>query len=235
MQISGIQKFTLLDYPNKTACVIFTPGCNFRCGFCHNPEFVLPEKIQKIKDSFIPEEIFFNFLERRGKLLDAVVISGGEPSLMPDIIEFVTKIKGMGFLVKLDSNGSRPGVIRDMIQAKLVDYIAMDIKTSLEKYTSLVGTSGNPEKIEESIKIIMDSGLPYEFRSTIVKEDHPREVLEQMARLISGAEKYYLQRFRPGTVLNPKYNDFSSYSSEEMEDIAKNIFSPVIKEVSVRE
>lgn len=234
MLISGVQKITLLDFPEKTACVVFTPGCNFRCGYCHNPEFVLPEEIKKIRQSFIAEAAFFNFLKSRKNFLEGVVITGGEPTLMPDLLEFVKKIKAMGFLVKIDSNGSRPEILKTMIEEGLLDYIAMDIKTTLRKYPELVGDMVPPENIKKSLQLIMNSQVPYEFRSTILPCLHPPEILKGMARLIKGADKYYLQTFRPGRTLDPKLAKAASYTKTQMEKIAKEIFAPVVKQVEVR-
>jgi len=233
MLLSGIQKFTTLDYPEHTACVVFTPGCNFRCGYCHNPEFVLPEQIKKLKDSFIPEETFFNFLEKRKGLLDGVVVSGGEPSLMPDLLPFLKKIKEEGFMVKLDTNGNRPAVIEEAIEKKLVDYIAMDVKTSFKKYADLVGRYVVPEHIERSIRLIKESGVAYEFRSTLIREVHKPEVLRDMEGMLSGSDQLYLQAFRPGHTLNPIFQLFHPFTAQEMEEI-KQRFTKTVQSVSIR-
>ncbi len=234
MVISGIQKFSILDFPGKMSCIVFTPGCNFRCSFCYNPEFVLPEEIKKISDSFIPEEAFFNFLDQRKDLLDGVVITGGEPTVIADLPNFMAKIKKKGFLVKLDSNGNKPDVLKEVFDKKLVDYIAMDIKTSLEKYQELSGADAKPENIKESIELIMKSGVPYEFRSTIVREIHPEEVLKEMAKLIDGADRYFMQAFRPGQTLDPTVSDYKPYDEKEMKRIADDIFGPHVKKVGLR-
>ena len=233
MLISGIQKFTMLDYPGKSACIVFTPGCNFRCGYCHNPEFVLPERIAELKSSFIPEEAFMNFLEQRKGLLEGVVVTGGEPTLMPDLLDFMKKIKELGFLVKLDSNGNRPEVLKKALEQKIVDYIAMDVKTSLDEYARLVGKLVKPENIAESIKLIMDSGLEYEFRSTIVKETHLPETLKAMAKLISGSTNFYLQNFRAANTLSPEFQRYHSFTNQEMEEIA-DLFRTQVKNVAIR-
>jgi pyruvate formate lyase activating enzyme len=234
MVISGIQKFSILDFPGKTACIVFTPGCNFRCKFCYNPEFVLPEEIKKISDDFIPEDVFFNFLEQRKDLLDGVVITGGEPTVIADLPNFMAKIKKKGFLVKLDSNGNKPEVLKDVFDKGLVDYIAMDIKTSLEKYKDLSGADANPDNVKESIELIMKSGIPYEFRSTVVREIHPKEVLKEMAKLIDGADQYFMQAFRPGDTLDPAVSNYQPYDEEEMKNIAKDIFGQYVKKVGIR-
>lgn len=162
MQIGGLQKFSLIDYPGKIAAVVFTQGCNFRCPYCHNPELVLPVFFHPI----IPESIFFRFLEdRRGKI-DAVVISGGEPTIHTDLIDFITAIKNRGYLVKLDTNGSHPAVLEKIIDQKLIDYIAMDIKAPFERYCELSGCEVSTLPIETSIRLIESSDIEHEFRTT---------------------------------------------------------------------
>lgn len=220
MLISGTQKLTILDYPEKTACIVFTPGCNFRCGYCHNPEFVLPEELDKIRSSFIPEDIFFSFLEKRRGLLDAVVISGGEPTLMPDLLEFMKKIKERGFAVKLDTNGNRPEVLEQAIDQGLVDYVAMDVKTSLSEYPALVGNLVNPEYIKKSVDLLKQGVVHYEFRTTLIQEIHSWNIFQDMTNLLSGARLLYLQTFRPACTLNPLFQEYHPFAQGTMEDIA---------------
>jgi len=162
MQIGGLQKFSLIDYPGLISAVVFTQGCNFRCPYCHNPELVLPELFA----STVPEEILFAFLEERIGQLDAVVISGGEPTLQSGLIPFIRKVKALGYKVKLDTNGSNPDVVADCVEEKLLDYVAMDIKAPFEKYEKLTGCSVDLARIKRSIKLITDSGLPFDFRTT---------------------------------------------------------------------
>lgn len=233
MLISGIQKFSLLDFPEKTSCIIFTPGCNFRCGYCHNPEFVLPDKIQKLRNTFIPEKNILNFLAQRINLLDGVVISGGEPTLMPDLIPFIYKIKEMGFLVKLDTNGNRPEVIREIIAKKIVDYIAMDIKTSLTEYQNLVGKFVKPNNILESIRLLITNDIDYEFRSTLIKEIHSSNTLEVMSDMIGGAKKIYLQTFRPDHTLDEEFQKYHPFEKKEMDSIVLT-FKKNVEEVYIR-
>ncbi len=234
MNIAAVQQFTMLDYPGKTACIVFLAGCPLRCGYCHNPEFVLPEKIRKLKSSFIPEENFFDFLDKRKGLLDGVVISGGEPTVHADLPLFIEKIKEKGFFVKLDTNGTHPFVISNMLGKGILDYIAMDIKTSIAGYPELVGPRLKVENIVESIDTIISSNIPYEFRSTLIREVHPREVLESMAKLIKGAKMLYLQQFRSGETLDPKFREYSSFSVEELEDVVAPIFKLFVDKVLVR-
>lgn len=233
MLISGIQPFTLMDYPGKTACVVFVPGCNFRCGYCHNPEFVLPEKIIKLKDQFISEDAFFSFLFERKDLLDGVVVSGGEPTLAPDLIPFMQKIRRMGFSVKLDTNGNRSDVLQKALEARVVDYVAMDLKASLSGYKKLVGPLVRPERIEQSIGLLRNSTINYEFRSTLLKEFHSAIMLSEMAQLIVGAKYWYLQKFRPGTTLLPAFSEYHSYSDEELAVIAGQL-QHYVERVTIR-
>ena len=157
MKLSAIQRFTMLDYPDKVACIAFTPGCNMRCGFCHNPEFVLPEKIRELQSDFIEEQTFFNFLDQRRGLLEGVVVSGGEPTIWRDLPDFLRQIKGRGFLAKLDTNGNHPSMLRTLLDEQLVDYVAMDVKTSLAEYGKLVGGGAKPEHIAQSIEMLKAS------------------------------------------------------------------------------
>ncbi|PIP75343.1 anaerobic ribonucleoside-triphosphate reductase activating protein [Candidatus Kuenenbacteria bacterium CG_4_8_14_3_um_filter_39_15] len=222
MLIGGLQKTSLLDYPQKVSAIIFTISCNFRCPFCYNSNLVT--KINK--GDILPPADIFEFLKRRKKVLDAVVITGGEPTRHADLPEFIRKIKEMGFLVKLDTNGTNPSMLKKLIQDKLVDYLAMDIKGPLPKYSKIVNVTVSTKKIRESIKIIMHSNLPYEFRSTILPALHSRSDLEKMAKLIKGAKKYYLQKFQAtGDLNNQDFNNYKSFTDQEMHDLcdlAKN-------------
>lgn len=233
MKLTAVQKFTLLDYPGKVACIAFTPGCDLRCGFCHNAEFVLPERLKAIAGSFIEEANFFAFLERRRGLLEGVVVSGGEPTLWPDLPEFLARIRSMGFAVKLDSNGNNPKMLRKLLSRGLVDFIAMDVKTSLEEYPGLVGRGVKPEHIVESIQLIRESGIEHEFRTTLIREHHTETVLHSLDQLLAGAHRISLQRFRPEQTLSPAFAAFHPFSEEEMGLIADQLRSPE-RRVSIR-
>ncbi len=237
MLISGIQKCTTIDYPEHLSCIVFTPGCNMRCKFCHNPEFVLPERIKKIKDSFIPEDIFFKFLESRKNLLEAVVITGGEPTLMVDLVEFIRKIKDLGFKVKLDSNGQRPEVLKKLLDNNLVDYIAMDVKASLENYNTLTGKFVRTDKIKESINLLKNQNskhkIIYEFRTTMIKDIHDKQEMLKIGELIKGADQLNLQTFRSGNTLDPSFKKYDGYNINEMNDFAE-ILKSFANKVSVR-
>jgi len=215
MLIGGIQTLTLLDYPGKVAALLFTAGCNMRCGYCHNAHLVLPEEIKKWQDSFIPEEHFFRFLESRKGLLDGVVITGGEPTIHPDLPAFLRRIKEMEFLVKLDTNGTNPAVVASLLEERLVDYIAMDVKASESKYKDLTKMRESFDRIKESRDLIMNVGIPYEFRTTVVKGYHDMEELRRIAEFCGGAEKYTLQNFRPQKTLDPAFGKYSGFTAEE--------------------
>jgi len=233
MKISGIQKFSLIDFPGKKSCIIFTAGCNFRCGFCHNPEFVLPEEVVRLKGNFIQEEALFNFLNERKGLLDGVVVSGGEPTIMPDLPEFFAKIRAMGFQTKLDSNGSNPNMLQKLIDQKLLDYIAMDIKTAPECYPDLAGANARIEAILDSIRIIKSSPIDYEFRTTLIQELHPFELLSSMAEVVGDAKHWFLQEYRPGHTLDPSFAHKKPYTPKEMRAIADQL-RPVAPNIDIR-
>lgn len=194
MLIGGLQKFTLLDYPGKVAGIVFTVGCNFVCGFCHNSELI---KVEEKKYQKISEEEVLEFLKSRQGLLEGVVITGGEPALQPDLPEFARKIKELGFLIKIDTNGTNQEMIEKMNQEKLVDFWAMDIKAPLEKYEKITGCPVNLEAIKKSIDLIKNSGVDYEFRSTVIQGWHSSEDIVEMARLVEGARIFVLQKFIP--------------------------------------
>ena len=193
MKIGGLQPVTLLDYPGLVAATIFTSGCNMRCPFCYNPGLVLPQLI--VKDGGLPEKELFDFLKQRKKYLDGVCITGGEPLLQPDIVNFCVKIKKLGYLIKLDTNGLQPKKLAKLIDKKLIDYIAMDIKGPVGNYQKYVGATVDTDKVKKSIAIIKDSGLAYEFRSTLAKGLHQKEDILAMAEMIRGAKKYFIQNF----------------------------------------
>ncbi len=215
MFISWLEKLSLIDYPSKICCVVFTPGCNLRCRFCHNKEFVLPEEIKKIHNSFMRESEFFSFLKRRQWLLDGVSICGGEPTIQPSIQDFCAQIKSMGFLVKLDTNGSYPHKIKKLIHEWLIDYIAMDIKHIWEKYPSLVGGIYPVKNYQESIDIIGSSPSDREFRTTLIKNTHSFEDIRQIASTIPKQSAYFLQNYRSAKILDPSFH-WESFQEEEI-------------------
>ena len=222
MKISGLQKLTLLDYPGKMACTVFTHGCNFRCGFCHNALLVTEENSNNIS-----EDEFFSFLKKRQGILDGVCISGGEPTLQKDLAEFIEKIKALGYSVKLDTNGSNPTILKKLIDEKLLDYVAMDIKNSPEKYSSTCGCEVDIAHIKESISIIKESDIDHEFRTTTVKEYHSAEDFDAIAEWIQGDSKYFIQHFEDsgnliGENLSPLSNEEMTALSEKVKDRLPN-------------
>lgn len=192
MNIQGLQKLTLLDYPDKVACTVFTAGCNFRCPFCHNASLVT--HVDPGND--IPVEEILAFLKKRRGVLDGVCVTGGEPLLQPDIIEFIKQVKELGYSVKLDTNGSMITRLRQLVEQGLVDYVAMDIKNAPNKYGETIGIEGyNLENILQSVDYLKSGVVPYEFRTTVVREFHKREDFAAIGRWLKGAERYYLQGF----------------------------------------
>ena len=216
--IGGLQKTTLLDYPNKVAAIVFTQGCNFRCGYCHNPEL-----LQYKKNTTVSIESFFEFLNKRKGKLDGIVITGGEPTVQIGLYDFIEKVKSMGFSVKLDTNGTNPKILKKLIKNQLIDYIAMDIKAPLEKYSEITKTNINPEEISESINIIINSKVDYEFRTTVIKSQLTYSDFEKIGKLIKGAKKYYLQKFIPSKILDNTFNNAKTYTDEEFQQIINNL------------
>ena len=190
MKIGGFQKMTMLDFPERVACTVWTYGCNLRCPFCHNASLVID------KAELFDEEEIFSYINKRKGVLDGVCITGGEPLLQKDIFDFMKKIKDLGLLVKLDTNGAYPDLLKKAIEDGLVDYVAMDIKNSKEKYAQTVGVSNlDITPYEKSVEILKNSGIDYEFRTTIVKELHDLSDIQKIGEWIKGAKKYFLQSF----------------------------------------
>ena len=230
MLIGGVQRFSLIDYPGKLSCIVFTQGCNFRCPYCYNRSLVLPEFFEET----IEEEEFFSFLSRRKGLLDGVVITGGEPTVQEDLLRFVERVKSMGFLVKLDTNGSYPELLKLLIDRGLLDYIAMDVKAPLKKYTKVVRVDLYPDSIVRSVYLIRNSGVDYEFRTTVVRELLTPEDILEIGRFLRGSRRYALQRFVvTDTLLDPSFKECTTYSEEELEDMAEKL-RKYIEEVVVR-
>lgn len=213
MRLGGLLKFSLIDYPGKISAVVFTQGCNYRCPFCHNPELVLPDLFSVP----LPTEEVLSFLEKRRGQLQGVVITGGEPTLHEDLADFMRIVKEKGFLLKLDTNGSRPDVLRAVIEQKLVDYIAMDIKSSLLSYEHAVGVKVDIDAITASVKIIKASGVQHEFRTTALKDIVSDTDMIQIAALIGPGETYNLRRGNlKGKILDyPALADKPDYTDTE--------------------
>ncbi|MBU1349539.1 anaerobic ribonucleoside-triphosphate reductase activating protein, partial [Patescibacteria group bacterium] len=219
MLIGGLQKFSVLDYPGHISAIIFTKGCNFKCQFCYNPMLVYPSK----KDhTLILENDLFYFLKKRIGKLDSVVITGGEPTVQQDLPKFIQKIKKLNYLVKLDTNGTNPEMLKNLIQKNLINYIAMDIKAPLEKYNQITGVEVDFNKIQKSIKIIMQSNLPYEFRTTVVPKFLDAEDIKKIGELIQGAKKWFLQNFKSNTdLVNKKLENKSAFLNKKMKEMCE--------------
>ncbi len=225
----GLQKMTLLDFPGKTACTLFLGGCNFRCPYCHNAPLVT----QTETSEELSETEFFTFLSRRRKHLDGVCITGGEPLLQKNLISFIQKIRQIGFLIKLDTNGSCPEHLEQLLSFGLLDYVAMDIKNDRDSYARTIGLPSFPtEVIERSMSILKRSNVPYEFRTTLVKEYHSETNIEQMGNWFEGDETLFLQNFEDsGNLISKK--DLTPLSPDEMKRAAE-ILSPYVKNVQLR-
>lgn len=217
-EIKGLQKTSLMDYPGKVSCVVFFGSCNFRCPYCFNRDLVLsPEKVPTV-----PEQEFFAFLESKKKWLDGVVLGGGEPTLHKDLPDFIRKIKALGFLAALETNGTNPEMLKQLLDQKLLDYIEMDVKAPLGKYRDVTNSRVDVEKIQQSIELITSSGIDHEFRSTIMPRLHSKEDVLRMARMVQAGKVYYLQQFRPGkTLLDPAFAEERRFTGEELEALAK--------------
>ena len=219
MKIGGLQKVSLIDYPGLICATFFLQGCNFKCSYCHNPELVDTRLFQPC----IKENEVLDFLNTRKGKLDAMVVTGGEPTIHDDLESFIKKIKKMGFAVKLDTNGSQPQVIKTLLDEKLLDFIAMDIKAPLEKYKSVVKVPVNADSIKESIQLILKSKITYEFRTTIVESQLEEKDILQIEKLISGAKSYALQKFVPAKTLDKKFLKEKSYPDEKFQKIKKHL------------
>lgn len=235
MLIKGFQKISLLDFPGKVSAIVFTPGCNFRCPFCYNRDLVLGGEHLPI----IPEAEVFAYLRKRKKLLDGVVITGGEPLLQADLGGFLSRCQRMGFAIKLDTNGSLTTALCSVVVRGLVNYVALDVKTSFGRYSQVTGCKIQDSKceIEESIRLIIDSGVEYELRTTVVPGLHKREDLVDLAKQLKELTKqpknqttkkpvrWYLQQFQPKNCLNPEFERRKPYSKAELEE-----FLPAVEE-----
>lgn len=228
MVIHGLQKLTLLDYPGHTACTVFTAHCPWRCPFCHNASLVLDPQSQPT----VSETDFFSFLVRRKGLLDGVAVTGGEPTLQRDLPEFLRKVKALGFAVKLDTNGTNPAMLRAILDEGLADYVAMDIKAGRDNYSAVTGTL-RPDMmaVEESARLLMNGGVDFEFRTTVVRGLHSSEDFADIAAWLSGSEKYFLQAFKDsGDILS---GGCSAFRREDMEAF-RQLLLPAIPNTAIR-
>jgi len=236
VKIGGLQKLTLIDYPNTLACTVFLSGCNFRCPWCYSPELVLPKLISHQPE--IKEKEFFDFLKTKKGLLDGVVICGGEPTINNDLPLFCSKIKNIGYKVKLDTNGSSPEMVEKLFKLKLIDYVAMDIKAPKEKYTQAVGFEGATgyylvDKVQRTIDILKNSNIDHEFRTTVVPGVHTKEDIVKIAHWIRPAKKYFLQQFKAEKNLDPLFQERVPLDNKEVFQI-KECIAPFFDEVNIR-
>jgi pyruvate formate lyase activating enzyme len=235
MIIAGLQKVTLIDYPGKIACVVFLAGCNFRCPWCYSSELVLPLKI--VEQPRLSEKYFFDFLRERKGLLEGVVICGGEPTINKDLPQFIEKIKNFEFLVKLDTNGSNPEMLKEIAKANLIDYVAMDIKIAEDSpvYQNLMIEGVTINHIKESVDFLKNSSLDFEFRTTVVNTIHTKEDFIKIAKWIGGENiKYYLQNFRAEKTIDPEFEKITPFKKDFLEEVVKEI-SPYFKDCKVRQ
>ncbi|MFH1257107.1 MAG: anaerobic ribonucleoside-triphosphate reductase activating protein [Candidatus Diapherotrites archaeon] len=230
VSVKGLQKTSLIDYPDNVCATVFLGGCNFRCPYCYNTQLVLePEKLPSMSEGQL-----LDFLEGRKKLLDGVCITGGEPTMQKDLPELIERIKKIGLKVKLDTNGSNPRMLRELIEEKLLDFIAMDIKAPLEKYGKVTCVKIDSEKIRQSAELVKKSGIDYEFRSTVLPELFLKEDALKIGEWLNGAKVFYLQQFRPmqGT-LDPSYAKKKPYTREELDELRKAM-EPFFRKVEIR-
>jgi len=228
MIIKGLQKLTLIDYPGKLAATVFLSSCNFLCPWCYSSELVLPEKIKNRPE--IKEKELFDFLKEKKDLIEGVVICGGEPTLQKELEGFIKKIKSMDYSVKLDTNGSNPKMLKNLIDKNLIDYVAMDVKLPKERYKELFL---KVEDIEKSIDILKQDKINYEFRTTVVPTILKKEDILEIAKWISGADNYYLQNFKPEKTLDPSFEKIKPYSEKYLIGI-KKVISPFFKTCEIR-
>ncbi|MDR2541661.1 MAG: anaerobic ribonucleoside-triphosphate reductase activating protein [Candidatus Peribacteria bacterium] len=235
MQIIGIQTTTLVDYPGKVACIVFTAGCNFRCPFCYNPQAVLPELIAQNTDQQIPESAFFNFLDSRKGFLEGVSICGGEPTLQPDLYDFAKKIKERGFSVKLDTNGRDVQLVEKMVKDRILDYVAVDMKAPFSKYEKLTGVN-IPSQFRVSFNTLLaflrTGTVDYEYRTTLIKGYHTADDIEEIASYLFGIKHYYLQNYMKTTTLDPHFAG-EAFSPEDLEQF-QGIAELFVEECKVR-
>ncbi len=215
MIIKGLQRLTLIDYPDKLACTVFTFGCNFRCPYCHNPELVIDDGRKAIEEKEILE-----FLLERKNFLEGICLTGGEPTLYDDLPDFLSEVKELGFSVKLDTNGTSPQMLERLIEGRLVDYIAMDIKAPREKYETVTQVSVKSRDIQKSIELICDGKIDYELRTTVVPSLLGLNEILAIGQWLSGARRFVLQQFKPAKTLEKSYQREQVYTREELEDFA---------------
>ncbi|MFW6238026.1 MAG: anaerobic ribonucleoside-triphosphate reductase activating protein [Halanaerobiales bacterium] len=221
MKIAGIRKTSLIDYPGKISTVIFTQGCNFRCPYCHNAELIPPESEE---EEYMETGVFLDFLEERSQLLDGVVITGGEPTLQPDLLDFACRVSEMGYEIKLDTNGSRFPVLDELVAGDLVDYLAVDIKGAPANYDRYMALEQEEvlSSLEKVINLVLNSGLDHEFRTTVVPGFHDREEIAKIANFLVGVDRYVIQNFRPETTFDPRLEEEKRFPDDMLEEFRQS-------------
>ncbi|MFW6007075.1 MAG: anaerobic ribonucleoside-triphosphate reductase activating protein [Bacillota bacterium] len=229
IKIAGFRKTSLMDYPDNISTVLFTQGCNCRCPYCHNPGLIG----QEVEKNYMDLSYFRDFLKERQHLLDGVVITGGEPTLQKDIIPFIKNIKNREMKVKLDTNGSRSDILKKLMQAQLIDYIALDIKAPYNKYKKITGNDNMVSEVKRSVELVLESKIPHEFRTTVVPDLHHKKDISKIADSIRGADKYYIQNFRSEITLDVELQDSREFPETKLEEF-KKIAENYLEEVEIR-
>jgi pyruvate formate lyase activating enzyme len=229
LPIKGLERMSVIDYPGKTCCIVFLAQCNFRCPYCHNPDLIKgPGKLPDVKEGEVLE-----LLRERRKWLDGVCITGGEPCIHKGLPDFIRRVKKEGFLVKLDTNGTNPEMVEGLLKEGLLDYVAMDVKAPPEKYSEVAGVEVDLDKVRKTAGIIMESGIDYEFRTTVLPRFFGKEDIEGIGRWLKGARRYFLQGFRNKNTLDRGFGKEAAFSEGELEELA-DVARKHFKEVGVR-
>ncbi|MDD4270741.1 MAG: anaerobic ribonucleoside-triphosphate reductase activating protein [Thermoguttaceae bacterium] len=231
MLFGGFLPLTLVDFPGRVACVVFTQGCNLRCGYCHNPQLI--DLHPSVRSERPTESQVLDFLKTRRRVLDGLVISGGEPTLQPDLIPFLNRIKNLGLLVKLDTNGTNPHVLREALERGLLDYLAMDVKDDPQRYARLAGVAVDPAVLVASRDLLLSSHVADEFRTTVIPRFHDESTIEEISRFCAGASRYVLQAFRSEEVFKPAFREYAPTAAEQLHRF-KRVAERFVANVEVR-
>jgi len=231
MIFGGFQPLTLTDFPGRVACIVFTQGCNLRCGYCHNPQLIGRQAAESVNAS--TEEEVFAFLDKRRNTLDGVVVTGGEPTIQPDLLEFLGCVKSLGLLVKLDTNGTTPHVLCEALKRGLLDYVAMDVKHDIAHYVEITGVPVDSSVLAASRDLLLCSGVAHEFRTTVIPQFHDEAVIERIAQFCEGANRLVLQSFRPAGAFAPIFRRYPAPTTDQLQRL-KQIAERSVVNVEVR-